>query len=80
MPKFADMGHVALTRKNGPPTEAPLDTCKILRRPIWSWTYEAARDDAPRGLSTSIAKGRPHERDRHSLCKITAGDETIFQE
>ena len=25
MPKFADMGHFAPTRKNGPPTEAPLD-------------------------------------------------------
>ena len=25
-------------------------------------------------LSTSIAKGRPHERDRHSLCKITADE------
>jgi hypothetical protein len=30
MPKFADMGHVAPTRENGPPTEAPLDTCKTL--------------------------------------------------
>jgi hypothetical protein len=80
MPKFADMSYVSTYTENGPPTEASLDICKVLRRPILSWTYEAAFDDAPSGLSTSIAKGRPYKRERNSLCKITAADETVFQE